>query len=172
MAGEAAMVQWQGWHDRNFVGGVNSLLIASRQPRQLKAIVSVCSSDDRYAGDVHYMGGCLLNDNLSWASTMFAFNSMPPDPKIVGRNRWRDMWMQQLEGSGLWIDKWMHHQQRDDYWKHGSICEDYNAIRCPVLAVSGWHGKLGSCAIKAVNASAVSNDRHNWHAWKAGSRCR
>lgn len=118
-------------------GGFNALQVAARRPPSLGAIVSVCSSDDRYADDVHYMGGCLLSDNLSWASTMFAYTSCPPDPAVVG-DRWRGMWQQRLEGSGLWIDEWLRHQRRDDYWRHASVCEDYDAIACPVLAASGW----------------------------------
>ncbi|AOY86901.1 peptidase S15 [Marinobacter salinus] len=118
-------------------GGFNGLQIAAMQPPQLKAVVSVCSTDDRYADDVHYMGGCLLGDNLSWASTMFSYNASPPDPEIVG-DCWRDMWFQRLEYSGLWLDTWLQHQHRDDYWRHGSICEDFSAIKVPVMAVSGW----------------------------------
>ncbi|MGD2082631.1 MAG: CocE/NonD family hydrolase [Chromatiales bacterium] len=118
-------------------GGFNGLQIAAMRPPGLKAVVSVCSTDDRYADDIHHMGGCLLGDNLSWASTMFAYNSLPPDPAIVGE-AWRDMWLQRLRGSGLWIEKWLRHQRRDAYWRHGSICEDYDAVECPVLAVSGW----------------------------------
>lgn len=118
-------------------GGFNGLQLAYLQPKALKAIVTVCSTDDRYADDVHYMGGCLLGDNLSWASTMFAFNSCPPDPALVGDD-WYAMWMRRLEGSGVWLKKWLDHQTRDDYWRHGSICEDYSRIRCPVMAVSGW----------------------------------
>ncbi|MBK1690880.1 CocE/NonD family hydrolase [Ectothiorhodospira mobilis] len=118
-------------------GGFNGLQLAALQPPQLGAVVSVCSSDDRYADDVHYMGGCLLTDNLSWASTMFGFNSCPPDPQVVGEC-WRGMWRERLEGSGLWIHKWLQHQRRDDYWRHASVCEDYDAIRVPVMAVSGW----------------------------------
>ena len=118
-------------------GGFNGLQIAARQPAPLEAIVTVCSTDDRYADDVHYMGGCLLGDNLSWSAVMFAFNSMPPDPEIVG-DRWRDMWFERLEGSGLWLDTWLRHQHRDAYWKHGSICEDYDDVQVPVMAVSGW----------------------------------
>ena len=118
-------------------GGFNGLQIAALRPPELKAVITLCSTDDRYADDVHHMGGCLLGDNLSWASTMFAFNSCPPDPDIVGE-RWRDMWFQRLEGSGLWLEKWLRHQRRDDYWKHGSVCEDYSRITCPVFAVSGW----------------------------------
>ena len=33
---------------------------------------------------------------------------------------------------------WMEHQRRDAFWKHGSVCENYDAIQCPVLTVSGW----------------------------------
>ncbi|WP_291320680.1 CocE/NonD family hydrolase [Desulfonatronospira sp.] len=118
-------------------GGFNALQIAALQPPQLKAVISVCSSDDRYADDIHYMGGCLLTDQLSWASTMFAYNSCPPDPEVAGK-KWKDMWMERLEGSGLWLRKWLKHQKKDSFWKHASICEDYSAIQVPVFAVSGW----------------------------------
>ncbi len=117
--------------------GFNGLQIAARRPPELKAVISLCSTDDRYADDVHYMGGCLLGDNLSWASVMFAYNSLPPDPEIAGE-RWREMWLQRLSNSGLWLEKWLRHQARDEYWRHGSICEDYSAIRVPVLLASGW----------------------------------
>ncbi len=118
-------------------GGFNGLQIAAYGPPELKAVISVCSSDDRYSDDVHYMGGCLLGDNLSWASTMFSFNSCPPDPELVG-DKWRDLWRERLEGSGLWLETWLRHQRHDRYWRHGSICQDYPKISCPVMAVSGW----------------------------------
>jgi putative CocE/NonD family hydrolase len=118
-------------------GGFNALQVAARRPAGLDAIVTVCSSDDRYADDVHYMGGCLLSDNLSWASTMFAYNSCPPDPALVG-SQWRETWLNRLEKSGLWLDEWLRHQHRDDYWKHASVCEDYESVQAAVLAVSGW----------------------------------
>lgn len=118
-------------------GGFNGLQIAARRPPGLKAVVSVCSTDDRYADDVHYMGGCLLGDNLSWASTMFAYNSLPPHPDAWPED-WREMWLERLEGSGLWLKNWLEHQHRDDFWKHGSINEDWDAVTTPVMAVSGW----------------------------------
>jgi putative CocE/NonD family hydrolase len=118
-------------------GGFNALQVAARRPPSLGAIVTLSSADDRYADDVHYMGGCLLSDNLSWASTMFAYNSSPPEPTLVGE-RWREMWHARLARSGLWLEEWLIHQRRDDYWRHASVCEDYSAIACPVLAVSGW----------------------------------
>jgi predicted acyl esterase len=68
---------------------------------------------------------------------MFAYNACPPDPLLVGK-QWKKMWFERLEGSGLWLKKWLDHQHRDEYWKHGSVCEDFSAIKCPVMAVSGW----------------------------------
>ena len=130
-------------------GGFNALQIAAMQPPALKAVITVCSTDDRYADDVHYMGGCLLGDNLSWASTMFSHNSCPPDPLIVG-DAWRQMWMQRLEEGGLWLAQWLRHQRRDDFWKHGSVCEDYTAIKCPVMAVSGWADGYSNAVLRLL----------------------
>tara|TARA_B100001123_G_scaffold147475_2_gene170858 strand:+ start:22 stop:2046 length:2025 start_codon:yes stop_codon:yes gene_type:complete len=119
-------------------GGFNSLQIAALKPPPLKAIISACSTDDRYADDVHYMGGCLLDNNIIWASTMFGFNSRPPDPAIVG-DRWRDMWFHRLEeGSEPWVINWLSHQRRDEQWKHGSVCENYDDIECAVYMFGGW----------------------------------
>lgn len=118
-------------------GGFNGLQLAALQPPELHAVLTVCSTDDRYADDVHYMGGCMLIDNVSWAGVMLAFNSCPPDARLVG-DGWREHWFERLRGSGLWLDTWSRHQTRDDYWRHGSVCEDFSAIQCPVYAVSGW----------------------------------
>ncbi|MEX0730344.1 MAG: CocE/NonD family hydrolase [Aquisalimonadaceae bacterium] len=118
-------------------GGFNSLQVAARRPPALKAIISACATDDLYTDNMHYMGGCLLGDNLSEATVMFAFNSLPPDPEIVGE-RWRQMWFRRLDEGGPWLATWLQHQRRQGYWKRASVCEDYAAIQCPVLAVGGW----------------------------------
>jgi predicted acyl esterase len=119
-------------------GGFNGLQIAARRPPALKAIVTICSTDDRYADDVHYMGGTLLAvDGLEWGSFFFGSMCLPPDPVLVG-DRWRAMWLERLENVPLFFELWLRHQRRDAYWKHGSVCEDYAAIQCPVYAVGGW----------------------------------
>jgi putative CocE/NonD family hydrolase len=118
-------------------GGFNSLQVAALQPPELKAIITLCSTDDRYADDAHYMGGCLLNENLQWGAILWTSNAYPPDPEIVGE-RWRAMWMERLEHSRLFPAVWLEHQHRDGYWKHGSVCEDYARVRCPVYALGGW----------------------------------
>ncbi len=119
-------------------GGFNSLQVAARRPPELKAIITVCSTDDRYSDDVHYMGGCVLvQEMLSWASIMFTYNGLPPDPAVVGEH-WRKMWFDRLENNLPFVESWLGHQLRDDFWKHGSVIEDYSAITCAVYAVGGW----------------------------------
>ena len=118
-------------------GGFNSLQVAALRPPALKAIITVCSTDDRYADDVHYMGGCLLNDGVSWGSGLFTVIPKPPDPMLVGE-RWKDIWLARLDNAPLSLAEWLRHQRRDEFWKHGSVCEDYDSIECAVLAVGGW----------------------------------
>jgi predicted acyl esterase len=48
------------------------------------------------------------------------------------------MWHERLEHTKPWVLQWLRHQRRDDYWRHASVCEDYQSVRCPVLASSGW----------------------------------
>lgn len=120
-------------------GGFNGLQIAALRPEPLKAVVTVCSTDDRYDNDVHYAGGSLLAIDMSaWAGTMLAFESRPPDPRVVGE-AWREQWLHRLECMEPFLDRWLAHQTRDEYWKHGSVCEDYGAIDAAVLAVGGWY---------------------------------
>ncbi|MFE9816788.1 CocE/NonD family hydrolase [Streptomyces sp. NPDC005773] len=118
-------------------GAFSALQVAARQPPSLGAIVIASFTDDRYADDMHYVGGAMLSDNLAEAGTMFAYATCPPDPDVVGEC-WRDMWRRRLEAARPWVLEWLRHQHRDDYWRHASLSEDYGSLRCPVLASSGW----------------------------------
>lgn len=119
-------------------GGFNGLQIAARQPPALGAVITLCSTDDRYADDIHFMGGALLVEKLGWGATAFAIANTPPDPDMVGADRWRQMWRERLENNGLWMLDWFTHQRRDAFYRHGSICEDYAAVKVPVYAVGGY----------------------------------
>ena len=119
-------------------GGFNALQVAALAPKPLKAIISLCSTVDRYADDIHYKGGCLLGENFGWSTNMLSYSSRPPDPSLVGE-KWRKMWMNRLENLELDLSRWLNHQHRDEYWKYGSVCEDYSAIKAAVLSISGWH---------------------------------
>lgn len=119
-------------------GGFNGLQIAARQHPALKAIITLCSTDDRYADDVHYKGGAMLaSDMLWWASTMFAYNARPQFPEVRGES-WRENWLERMELTPPYVEAWVKHQRYDEYWKHGSVIENYDDIKIPVFAVGGW----------------------------------
>ncbi|WP_374372893.1 CocE/NonD family hydrolase [Tabrizicola sp.] len=138
-----AWIAAQGWCDGQVAmigiswGGFNGLQVAARQPPALKTVIAVGFTDDRYATDVHYIGGCLSKDNLDWSGTMVSGMDLPPDPALHGA-AWRDMWLQRIAANRPWGLIWMQHQHRDGYWRQGSVCEDFSAIKVPVYAVSGW----------------------------------
>ena len=139
-----AWIAAQPWCDGNVGmtgiswGGFNSLQLAALRPPALRAIITLMSTDDRYADDVHYKGGCVLaTDLLHWSSCMLHWQCQPPHEAAVGEH-WREMWLERLEASQPWVHHWLAHQRRDAYWKHGSVCEDYDAIEVPVYAIGGW----------------------------------
>lgn len=131
-------------------GGFNGLQVAARRPPALKAVVSLCSTVDRYADDVHYMGGCLLNDTLDWGDYFVTCGSLPPDPEIVGEDRWKEMWKYRIDNLDCYPMLWMEHQRRDSYWRHGSVCEDYSKIEVPVLNASGWVDGYTAAVFRSV----------------------
>ena len=117
-------------------GGFASLQVAARNPAPLKAIIAVGATVDRYNDDIHYKNGCMLNENFGWGSSLTAFTTRPPDPEVVGKN-WEEIWLQRLENLPFFAEKWIENQTYNDYWKHGSVKEEYQNIKVPVMIVGG-----------------------------------
>lgn len=117
-------------------GGFNSLQTAFLRPPALKAVISVYSTVDRFADDIHFKGGALLNENLAWGTVMLSYSSRPADPML--RQDWREDWLERLANQPFLAPRWAGHQTRDAYWRHGSVCEDWGAIGVPVLSFGGW----------------------------------
>jgi len=137
-------------------GGFNSLQVAALKPTALKAIISVGSTVDRYNDDIHYKNGCLLYSNFAWSSVMLCFASRPPDPELVGEG-WKKTWLNRLNTQPFPLEDWLSHQRKDEYWKHGSISEDYSAIETPTLIISGWaDGYINAPPAAAANLSAIT----------------
>lgn len=122
-------------------GGFNGLQVAAQieaiLPDTLAAVITLCSTDNRFSDDIHYKGGCMLLENAGWAATMFSYGAAVPDPLLVGE-RWREMWLQRLQNMPLLLKNWLQHQTFDAYWQHGSVCCDYSKIKAAVYAVGGW----------------------------------
>jgi uncharacterized protein len=131
-------------------GGFAALQMAARDVEQLRGVVAIHASDDRYADDVHYIGGCVsAMDMAQWATSMLAYLNQPPDPLVVGAG-WRQAWLERLQGARPFIEPWLSHQRRDAYWRQGSACEDHGAIRCPVFAVGGWSDGYRDMVLRIV----------------------
>ncbi len=134
-------------------GGFNGLQIAALAPPALACVVSVCSTDDRYRDDVHYTGGCVFAQAaLSWSTTMLAYTARPPDPAAVGE-RWRELWLERLAALRPFGHEWLAHQRRDGFWRHGSVCEEPEAIRCPVYMVGGWADPYRGAVLRMLAAA-------------------
>jgi putative CocE/NonD family hydrolase len=117
--------------------GLSGLQAAARAPAGLKAVITVCSSEDRFTTTLHYSGGAVLVDTVWWASSMLMFNSLPPDPETAGPD-WRAKWQARLDANKAMLSDWLDHQSRDAYWKEGSTGDKLKDIRAAVYAVGGW----------------------------------
>ncbi|KIN61756.1 X-Pro dipeptidyl-peptidase family protein [Sulfitobacter noctilucae] len=131
-------------------GGFNGLQVAALAPDPLKAVITLCSTVDRFADDIHYKGGCLLNENLGWGATMWAYSSRAPDPAL--REDWREMWRERLTAEPFLPAVWLRHQRRDAYWQHGSVIENFSTIKAKVLAVGGWGDAYKNAVPQLVEA--------------------
>ena len=117
-------------------GGFNCLQTAALRPPALRAVLSVCSTADRFADDIHFKGGALLGENIGWGAVMLSFSARPADP--AQRDDWRQDWLARLEAEPFLAPLWAGHQAKDAYWKHGSVAEDWGAIQVPVMIIGGW----------------------------------
>ena len=134
-------------------GGFNCLQTAWLQPPALKAVISVCATADRFGGDIHFKGGCLLGENFGWGAVMLSYSSRPPDPAL--RDDWREVWLARLEAEPWLAPRWAALQARGDYWRHGSVCEDYARLAVPVLIWGGWaDGYMNTVAELVEHAAA------------------
>lgn len=143
----AEVLTWlaaQPWCDGNIgmygtsYSGFNSLQMACERPAELKAIIAIYATDDRYTDDVHLMGGLRKwIDLVDYCHYMTPMNALPPVPSVFGP-AWRDEWQARIAEHEPWLFTWLSHPRRDSYWQHGSVRPDYDRIECPTMIVAGW----------------------------------
>ncbi|MGH2791405.1 MAG: CocE/NonD family hydrolase [Actinomycetota bacterium] len=118
--------------------GFNSIQVAMERPPELKAIVAIYATDDRYTDDVHYEGGALRAlDQIDYCLYMTPMNALPPPPSIAGPS-WLDMWSERVERLEPWLLRWIDEQNDGPYWRHGSLRPRYDAIEAATMIVGGW----------------------------------
>eukprot|EP00873_Tetraselmis_striata_P015498 jgi/Tetstr1/435762/TSEL_024655.t1 len=163
------VVEWaaaQSWSSGHVLamgcswGGITALQVAAAGHPSLVGAVAVCATDARYEDDMHYQGGCLLSENLSWGSWLMHVLSQPPDPTALGSaaqpGAWREQWLARLSALEPLAAKWMRHPSRDDpYWAVGSARPHARDIRVPLLLLGGTHagGYINSVAALAAEGA-------------------
>jgi hypothetical protein len=74
---------------------------------------------------------------------------LPPVPGVYGED-WRELWEQRVTGYVPWLFDWLEHQTYDDFWKHGSLREDYGAIEAATMLVTGWADGYTNIALRGM----------------------
>jgi uncharacterized protein len=129
--------------------GFNALQVAALRPPALKAIIPIYATDRRYTDDVHYGGGARRGiDFLDYPAYMVALLALPPVPSVYG-DGWREEWHRRIEANDPWELAWLEHQNEDDYWRHGSVFFDYNAIEAATLVIAGHADGYRNMALRA-----------------------
>ncbi|MEX1019622.1 MAG: CocE/NonD family hydrolase [Litorilinea sp.] len=129
-------------------GGFNSVQVAMHRPPALKAICPMYFTDNRYTDDCHYKGGGLqmLYDVATYGLGMVVQNAMPPAPAATG-DRWAEIWEEHLEADP-WLLTWVSNHVYNDYWRQGSLCEDYSSIEAAVFIIGGWRDGYTNCNLR------------------------
>lgn len=68
---------------------------------------------------------------------------------------WREESIKRLEEMPLWPKNWLEHQTKDDYWRHGSVGENYDDIQIPVFALDGWADSYTNSVLTLMNGLNV-----------------
>ncbi|HTY71385.1 MAG TPA: CocE/NonD family hydrolase [Actinomycetes bacterium] len=148
----------------------NSLQMAAQSVPALKAVLAIYGSDDRYADDVHWMGGALrLLDLVDYCHYMTAMNALPPVPAVWASRPaagdedatgWREEWLARVDAHQPWLLTWLAHQLDDEYWRAGSIRADYAAVSIPVMIVAGWADGYRNNTFRTVAALESAGTPH------------
>ena len=99
-------------HVRQVVGRLQRPADRRAPAAGARAVVSAYSTDDRYADDVHYMGGCVLaHEALSWASYMLGTQRAAARPGDRRRALARDVARAACSERRYFLEAWMRHQR-------------------------------------------------------------
>ncbi|MEM6488689.1 MAG: CocE/NonD family hydrolase [Pseudomonadota bacterium] len=158
----AEIVAWacaQAWCDGQVAmigiswGGFNALQAAARGVPGLGAVVACCASVDRWAEDIHFMGGCLLSDNFNWGAQMTAYQARPPDPAV--RTDWAERFAERLDALPFLAADWLARPARSSYWDHGSALREVAALPVPALVLGGWNDAYVNAPLDVVAAASA-----------------
>ena len=98
---------------------------------------------------VFLSGGAMMVDNIRWAAYMEIIYSLPPDPMFT--ENWKDEWLSRLDALDPCVNKWMPHLLKDDYFKQGSVSEDYSRIKVASFLIGGMADIYSENVMRTLN---------------------
>jgi putative CocE/NonD family hydrolase len=114
-------------------GGFNSIHMARRNPKALKAIIAVDATDDLYQDDVHFMDGVLHVD--SWEMSQDLDNARPGAPDyVIDEAYFRDRF-----DTEPWMMTYKRQQRDGPFWDRTALKARYDSIRVPTFVIGGWY---------------------------------
>jgi predicted acyl esterase len=113
-------------------GGFNAIQMAMRRPPELKAIVALMATDERFEDDIHYIDGILHVDE--WVLMMDLLNALSPPPDFPLDE---ETFAARFDRPP-WMFRWVREQRDGPYWRRGSLRPHYGAIAIPALLIGGW----------------------------------
>lgn len=114
-------------------GAFNSIQMAMRSPRALKAIVAVQGTDDLYRDDIHFIDGMMHIDSYEIGMDIANILPAPPD-YIVDDAYFRDRF-----DTEPWLLKYKRQQHDGPFWNRASLNSDYSCIKIPAFVIGGWY---------------------------------
>ena len=94
----------------------------------------------------------MMVDNIRWAAYMEIIYSLPPDPMFT--ENWKDEWLSRLDALDPCVNKWMPHLLKDDYFKQGSVSEDYSRIKVASFLIGGMADIYSENVMRCTNLLA------------------
>lgn len=114
-------------------GGFNSIHMAMRNPKALKAIIAIDATDDLYQDDVHFIDGILHLD--SWEMSQDLDNARPGAPEYtINEDYFRNRFDTQP-----WMMTYKRQQRDGPFWDRTALKTRYDSIRIPTFVIGGWY---------------------------------
>ena len=91
----------------------------------------------------------MMLDNIRWAANMEMIYSLPPDPMFT--ENWKEELLGRLSDLDPCVNKWLVHPLRDDYFKQGSVCEDFPRIKAATFLMAGMADSYSNNVMRTLN---------------------
>jgi predicted acyl esterase len=114
-------------------GAFNSILMGTRNPPALKAIIAIMGTDDSFRDDVHFIDGMMHIDPYEIGQDIQ--NMLPKPPEYaLDEAYFRDRF-----DTEPWLLKYTRQQRDGPFWNRSSLNSDYSSIRVPTFVIGGWY---------------------------------